>query len=479
MSHDIYSANVIEQLFSGLLELSPEMEVIPNLARSWEVFEGGRRYVFHLRDDVCWSDGIRVTAGDFEYAWKRGLDPATESPLANELYDVKGARVFHQGQGTREGVGIRALDEVTLAVELEGPTGHFPQLLAHAICYPLPQHVVEAHSNAWAQPENIVTNGPFRLGTWRPGESVALVRNSEYHGQFGGNVQRVELRVLSNPSVTLQMYESDGLDILDLRVFPQSDIDRARQRHAGEYVSTPLLNTGYLGFDVRQSPFDDLRVRRAFALAIDKEALANVILRGDSFPATGGFVPPGMPGHSAGIGLPYDPEQGCLLLAEAGYPEGCGFPVVDALTGLANEPYAVCLQTQWRENLGVEIACETIMDWATYFDRLNKKPPHMYFMRWLADYPDPDSFLRLFSLRRWSGWRNKTYDKLIEAARSALDQRKRMKLYGQADRILVDEAAIVPLTYPRDHLLVKPWVSKYPTSALEGEFWKDVIIEPH
>jgi ABC-type transport system substrate-binding protein len=185
-----------------------------------------------------------------------------------------------------------------------------------------------------------------------------------------------------------------------------------------------------------------------------------------------------MPGHSAGIGLPYDPGQARHLLAEAGYPGCSGFPGVNWLTHPFFKPYAEYLQAQWRENLGVEIAFET-MEGGAYLDRLNREPPHIYCISWTADYPDPDNFLRLFSLQRWSRWRNKTYDRLIEEARGVLDQGKRMRLYGQADRVLVDEAAIIPLTYYRIHLLVKPWVSKYPTSAIEVVFWKDVIIEPH
>ncbi len=481
MSHMMYNDNVINQLFSGLVELSPEMEVIPDVAHSWEVSEGGRKYIFRLRDDVRWSNGTQVTAGDFEYAWKRVLDPATESPVANQLYDVKGARAFHQGQAAREDVGIRALDEVTLAVELEGPTGHFPQLLAHSVWYPVPQHVVKARGKAWTEPRNIVTNGPFRLETWQRGELMALARNPEYHGRFIGNVQRVELCLLPNHSAIWQMYENDGLDVVGLflaRGASLSDLDRARQRHAGEYVPTPQLATTYVGFNVRRSPFDDPRVRRAFALAIDRETLADVILRGYHFPALGGFVPPEMPGHSAGIGLPYDPGQARQLLAAAGYPGGRGLADVACLTRSTHLPYAEYLRAQWRENLGVEIACERI-ERATYIDRLNSEPPHLYLAGYIADYPDPDSFLRLLTLRRWTGWRNRTYDGLIEKARSVLDQGKRIKLYRQADRILIEEAVIVPLTYGQQHLLVKPWVRKYPTSALGDWFCKDVVIERH
>jgi oligopeptide transport system substrate-binding protein len=185
-----------------------------------------------------------------------------------------------------------------------------------------------------------------------------------------------------------------------------------------------------------------------------------------------------MPGHSPGIALPYDPGQARQLLAEAGYPGGRGFPVVDSLVFLGNKPHMEYLQAQWHESLGVRIAREAT-EWVVYLDRMNREPPHVYVGSWGADYSDPNSFLTLFSIRRWSRWLNQAYEGLIEEARSALDQSRRMKLYGRADRILVEEAAIVPLTYGREHLLLKPWVSRFPISAIRPWFWKDVIIEPH
>ena len=481
MAQDIFSTAVIDQLFSGLLEHSPEMEVIPNVAQSWEVSEGGRKYTFHLQDDVRWSDGAPVTAGDFEYAWKRVLDPATKSPNADMLYDIKGARAFHQGDTPDpDRVGVWALDKVTLVVELEGPTGYFPHLLAHNATYPVPRHVVEAHGETWTEMGNIVTNGPFRLKAWQRSESLVLIRNPKYHGRFRGNVQRVELSLHADPSVRLEMYEANGLDILDMMFFPPAELDDASQRHAGEYVPGPRLWTPYVGFDVSRPPFDDVRVRRAFAFATDRETLADVALRGYDSPATGGFIPPGMPGHSAGIGLPYDPEQAGQLLAEAGYPGGRGFPPADLLARRSDESQSEYLQAQWRENLGVEIeiAWET-MEYEMFFGRLRREPPSMFLLGWIADYPDPDSFLRISTFLHWTRWQNETYDRLVEEARRIMDQGERMRLYGQADRILIEEAAILPLYYLRSHLLVKPWVKKYPTSAIKWWFWKDVIIEPH
>jgi ABC-type oligopeptide transport system substrate-binding subunit len=484
LASDTNSSPLIDQLFSGLVELTSDMNVVPGVARSWEVSEGGRKYVFHLKDDARWSDGVPVTAGDFEYAWKRVLvpRPAAGSPNASLLYDIKGARAFRREAAGREDVGVRAIDELTLAVELVEPTGYFLQLLAHNACYPLPRHVVETHGEAWAEPGNIVTNGPFRLEAWGRGESMVLVRNADYYGRFRGNLGRVEVFTLQDPSAVLEMYETDRLDVLDLNILPQKERDRVRQRHAGEYVSSPILSTWYVAFDVSRPPFDDARVRRALALATDLEGFADEVMRGLFFPATGGFVPPGMPGHSAGIGLPYDPDQARHLLAEAGYPrgDGRGFPTLDALVPADVGPTTEYLQAQWRENLGIEIRWQSI-EFGLLLDRLRREAPPVFSLAWGADYADPDNFLRVgvAHIRGSNQWWNEAYERLVEEARRATDQRQRMKLYAQADHILAEEAPIIPLGYDRTHLLVKPWVSRYPTSSTKTMFWRDVIIEPH
>jgi ABC-type oligopeptide transport system substrate-binding subunit/DNA-binding SARP family transcriptional activator len=477
MSPDAHTDCLMAHFFSGLVELGPGMDVVPDVARTWEMSEGGRKYVFHLRDDVRWSDGTPVTARDFEYAWKRALDPASGSSTASFMHDLKGAGSFHRGEGSREDVGVQALDEVTLSVELEEPAGYFLQLLTHAPYYPVPRHVVELHGETWTDLDHIVTNGPFRLETWNRGELVVLSRNPEYHGLFRGNLQQVKLFPLAEWSARLQMYDQGELDVLGIKFFPSTERESARQRYAQEYVSGPSLETYYVAFDASRPPFDDVRVRRAFVMATDREMLADGVMQGYVSPATGGFVPPGMPGHSPEIGLPYDPVRARRLLAEAGYPGGHGFPTVNAYAFRAIESRSEYLQALWQENLEIEIAWET-MEWATFLDRLGKEPPHLFNAMWAADYPDPDNFLRVSYARTWAEWRHETYTRLVEKARRVADQEERMRLYRRADKILVEEAPILPLTYEQDHLLVKPWVSRYPTSAVQTSFWKDVVIEP-
>jgi len=343
---DVYSSGVMSQLYSMLVEWGPEMDVVPDVAQTWEVSEGGRKYVFHLREDARWSDGTSVTAEDFAYAWRRVLDPTTGSPAASLLYDIKGARAFHQGDvSDPDYVGVQALDEHTLVVELEEPTSYFLQLLTYPATGPVPRHVVEKHGDSWTQVDNIVTNGPFILKSWQMKQSIVLVRNPQYCGRFKGNVQQIDLFPMAG-SAALKLYEDDSLDVLHLGLLPPPEMDRGRQQYAGEYLSVPWLATIFVAFDVARPPFDDVRVRQAFVLATDREMLGDVIWRGYVFPATGGLIPPGMPGHSAGIGLPCDPQKARRLMAEAGYPGGRGFPMVEALTPHEREPLSKHLQAQ-------------------------------------------------------------------------------------------------------------------------------------
>jgi len=477
IAYTLYDQYVMSQLFTGLVELTPELDIVPALASSWELLDDGRSYIFHLRDDVHWSDGKAVTAKDFEYAWMRLLHPATRSPIAELLYDIKGSRAYHQGELTDPGrVGVKAYDDLTLVVDLQEPTGYFPYLLSHSSTYPIPKHVVEANGEDWTTLEHIVTCGPFTLAAWQRGHSMALERDPGYYSQFTGNLSRVELSFIADPAASLELYAADELDIFDLKVLQPLERDRARQRYAGEYVSGPELATYYIGFNVSQAPFNNRLVRQAFTHATDRQTLADVAMRGYEYPAAGGYVPPGMPGHSAGIGLPYDPELARHLLAAAGYPDGHGFPAVQALTAQEHEFECDFLKTQWLQNLGIDITWK-VMEFSEFNKLVEDESTNIFHFGWVADYPDPDNFLRIsLPLDRYK-WHHDIYHSLLSEARKLTDQEDRMKLYRQADRILVAEAPIMPLTYVRSILLVKPWVKKYPLTGLAVPFWKDVIIE--
>ena len=470
-----FSSAVCNSLFSGLTEANPEMAIIPDIAQHWVIREGGRKFTFRLRRDVLWSDGRPVTAADFEYACQRILNPTGGSQLANQLYAIKGARAYHQGHSSDpDTIAARAVDEFTLEMEMENPTSTFPRL------QPVPRHVVQKHGEAWTKAEYYVSSGPFLLDERRPGELLGLVRNPDYHGRIQGNLDRVQLTWIKDPGALVSMYQADELDVLQLDRLNTEQRSRAIRESSEDFISAPWARTTYILFNARHSPFDDRRVRQAFALATDKQSLAGIILGGYQSAATGGLVPHGVPGHSAGIGLPYDPEQAKRLLAEAGFPGGRGFPAVISLAPgsfftTANE----WLQEQWQAILGIEIRCETVSQ-THWLERMQLDPPDLSLYGWVAEHqPDPGQFLQSGPVQVLGTWSNKNYDAILEKAWQATNQRERLKLFQAADRLLVGEAGLLPLLYGRLNLLVKPWVTRLPLSPSNYWFWKDVVIEPH
>lgn len=472
-----FAGAITWQLFSGLVAFSLDLEIIPDAAQKWQMYSGGREYVFELRKDLQWSDGRPFTAHDFEFSGKRMLAPETQSPLANLLYDIKGAHSYHLGElADPDLVGLRAVDAATLYVELEKPASYFLQLLPNFLA--VPRHCIESFGEKWTDAEQIVTNGAFRMESWKKNASIQLAKYPRYHGRYTGNIQRVELNLQPDPDANLERYALDELDVLDLRIYPMAVYEKVVRQFIGEYFSFPSASLSFIGFNVRKPPFQDERLRLAFALAIDKEVLSGVIQRGSVFPATGGLIPPGLPGHSPGIGLPYDPLRAKDLITQAGYSLGHGFPKVEALTPLKQgDPVNEFLAAQWGEILGVKVGWRTVSPGLHLV--LEKTPPDIFLSYWYADYPDPDNFLGTNQFLRWTGWQDEVYLRLLEETRRTADQSNRMRVFEQADRLVVEKAAIVPISYHRQHYLLKPWVKRYPTSVLYFWFWKDVVIEAH
>ena len=477
MAYDASSAEVNDQLFSGLLLLNFEGDLVPDAAVSWDVLDEGHRYLFRLREGLCWSDGTPVTAMDFEFAWKRILNPNTGSPIASMFYCIQGAMEFNNGiSKDSDQVGIHAINQAVLQVDLVTPTSFFPYLLALPAYKPIPRHILDKYGDTWTTVDNIQSNGPFRLQAWEEGRVARFERNPHYHGDFPGNLERVELYLVPDWHDRLKMFEAIELDLQDVTWFPPRDAEQLRLQHAGEYISRPFLFTGYIGFDVSQPPFDDVRVRRAFGHAIDKDILAEVVGRGHLPPAKGGFVPPGMPGHVEGIGLPYNPQKARRLLADAGYPDGRGFPslrfVIPQGAIIVDLDF---VRNQWQKNLGLSFDFE-ILDFLTMVQHLGDSPPQLYAFSWVADYPDPDSFLRSSFCLPATRWQNTAYNLLVNEALKASDNEERMILYRQAESILIEESPILPLVYGRQHLIFKPWLKRFPTSTSRHVHWKDVII---
>ncbi|MCJ7624138.1 MAG: ABC transporter substrate-binding protein, partial [Anaerolineaceae bacterium] len=457
----LFDLEWINELFYGLVTWSEDRNVIPMAAKHWDVLDGGRRYVFHLRQDLLWSDGEPVTAMDFEFAWKRALNPATHSLSANLLYDILGAKDFHQGRAAgSEQIGVTAPDPYTLMIELEEPCSYFPYILGDPVSFAIPRHVVEREGNAWTEPGRIVNNGAFRLESWEKpsGKTIHFTRNPRYFGSFKGNIERVTLVFYQNELEMYQSFAAGDLDMVKFLIPPlQQDVLKHYRETGQLHISTvPFVDAIY--FVVDRPPFDNPDLRRAFVLATDREKLARVIE--NQLPATGGYVPPDLPGHSPDIGLPYDPQQAQRILADAGYPQGRGFPSVNMLLNLVglekgdNLVFAY-LQEMWKENLGVTIQ-KCLYDSATLgFETCQDF--HAFFTGWLADYPDPASFLQTNYLIDQSRWQNPIFEALVEEGRHTLEQSQRLYLYRQADRILTEEAVILPLFYGHIYELRQPW----------------------
>lgn len=461
--------NLNFDLFAGIAEIDYELNVLPHAARSWQVLDGGTRYLIYLRDDVRWTDGEPVTAEDYAWAWRRNLVAGDHDYPARLLDDVAGAREYRMGKKQDpEAVGVHAIDPLTLEVRLNAPVAYFPYLLALPVTFPLPRRVIEQYGNEWTRAEHILTNGAFRLLAYEPGKLVRYERNPGYFGNFVGNLQEVEWHIVEDEKARLHQFQNGELDC----------VWTVYDHLTPELVSSAklrknLLFTYYLALAPRP-PLDDSRVRRALIHALDLKTFAELVI---SEPAHGGLVPPGMPGHTPELGLPFDPTFAQVLLAEAGYPNGRGFPVLRGkyARGFRNE----LLEQQWGQILGIRLELDEgyELNWDVEGD-------HLLAHGWVADYPDPDIFLRQASyldFLREAGWHDRSYQELVERAAQTPDRVERMSRYRQADRYLVrEQALVIPLHYSGTHwvYLTQPEVEGFRGSPLSHYPMKSVIMEP-
>jgi oligopeptide transport system substrate-binding protein len=447
LATDHVSFNVISNLMVGLTEFDKDLKPAPVIAKSWEVLDGGRRIVFHLRDDVKWSDGKVVRAQDFEYSWKRLLDPKTASQYAYTLFDLVDAQKFNEGK-TKDAstVGVRAQDDKTLIVTLRHPASYFLAITTFEVTYPQRRDVIEKFGNRWTEPANIVTNGPFRLASWKHENEIALAANADF---FRGKpvMDKVTMYMINEKTTALAMFEQGQLDFID-ESHSIPPLEKPRLAKLPGYKLVPQLRGEYYAFAVERKPFDNPKVRQAFALAIDREVFPK-ILQGGRIPATS-WIPPGMLAHNNEIGLHFDPDRARRLLAEAGYPGGKGLPpiVLGYNTDEEKKLVAEAVQSMWQKNLGVTVKIENL-EWKVFLDKLRNDPFPVFRSGWGADYPDPDNFMKLFTSDSGNNngrWKNPHYDQLLDQAARESDPAKRTALYNQAQKLLTEtDAAIVPL----------------------------------
>jgi oligopeptide transport system substrate-binding protein len=457
LATDGVSFNVITNLMVGLTEFTRDLKPAPVIAKSWDIAEGGKRIIFHLRDDVLWSDGQKVRAQDFEYSWKRLLNPKTASEYAYILFDLVNAQEFHEGKLADAGeLGVRALDDVTLEVKLRHPASYFLSLTTFEVTFPQRQDIVEAFESRWTDPEHIVTNGPFTLASWKHENEIQLRANPKY---FLGKpvMDRITMLMVSEKTTALAMYEQGQLDFIDNHSIPTLEKKRIAKQRGFHHV--PQLRGYYYGFATHRKPFNDPRVRKAFAMAIDRDTFPK-ILQGGEKPASS-WIPPGMLAHNSKIGVHFNPPEARRLLREAGYPDGKGFPqvVLAYNTEEDHKLVAEAVQSMWQRNLGVIVRLDN-QEWKVYLKNLQNDPPHIFRLGWGADYPDPDNFMKLFTAGSGNNntrWKNPRYDQLLDLAARELDGKKRVKLYDEAQRILVEtDLPIVPLFWTSESTLLNP-----------------------
>ena len=457
----------IQNIFEGLIGIDWNTnQLIPLEAEKWDVSSDGLTYTFHLRSGMKWSDGNPLTARDYEWAWKRNLDPVTASTFPATLYAVKGGEAFNKGQvKDPESVGVKALDDLTLRVSLERPTPYFLSVLTYQPTYPLPRWAVEKGGKKWTNSaETLISNGPFMLQKWQHDVEAVAVRNPNYWGPKP-TIEKIVWRIYQDPTAqSITAYEAGELD---QAYVPETQIERVKKDPvlSKEVQQFPRSGTWFMAFVTTQKPMNDVKVRQALSLAIDRDKLANVILKGAYAPA-GTITPFNVPGYNPQAALRGGADEAKRLLADAGYPGGQGFPELTLTyqAGATTKLMMEAVQGMWKETLGINVKLDPLelSAFRTWRTARKTQPLNVYVTYWLSDYPDPynwfntlwDSKIDFFT----TGWQNADFDKLVRQGLGELDVGKRKKIYEDAEVMLVRDAAIVPLTGMDQWYAIKPYV---------------------
>lgn len=453
-------------------------EVVPAGADSWTVSDDGITYTFHIRDNWTWSDGTPVTANDYAYAFQRIVDPATAAPMAYRVYVIAGAQAINQGESSdMSALGVKALDDQTLEIKLVAPSSWFLSSLS-SIGHAVPKGAIDAYGNDWTLPENIVVNGPYKLTELEPEDLAVLEKNPTYFAADNVDINTINLYVVKEESTALALYEDDALDIVAV---PSTDLDRVKNDPtlSSEFYNGPKNVLYYYDFNALKPPFDNVKVRQAFAAAVDKQGIVDFITKGGEVPAPT-LTPPGSFGHvpdSAGVGIPFDPEHAKALLAEAGYPGGNGLPPITLAfnAGETHSRIAQAVQQMWQQTLGATIELQPVEGQA-YSQIAAEGAFNVWRMGWGMDYPDANNIhAELFTsdVGAPAIVHNTDYDSLIAKAAVEQNSAKRQEMYAEAEKILVqDEAGVMPIYWSAENLLVKPYLEPILAGSFNREFWK-------
>jgi oligopeptide transport system substrate-binding protein len=470
---DLISEEVIEPLLKGLTSFDEHMLPQPAIAESWTLSADHRHYVFHLRPNAYWSDGKPVVAEDFVYAWKRVLTPETGAPSAFFLYPIKNAKAYYDGKiKDFKQVGVHAAAPKMLVVDLEQPVPFFLSLAAMPVMMPLRQDSIEKYGEGFVEAGHFISNGAYVLKKWAHEEKITLTPNPYfYDAKTPGKhplVKQVEMLMVNDANTSVVMYENRELDFIETSTsIPAFDVRRLKSRPDAH--TSPLYRINYFGFNIKKPPFNDVRVRQALAYALDRSAYPKLLQSGQEPMAS--WVAEGLLGYNKNIGLPYDPEKAKKLLAEAGYPDGKGFPKTSlsyqTIYDVRKE--AEIAQALWKKNLNIDIHLDN-MEWKMLLSRLAQDPPALYRLGWFADYPDADSFMGVFlsdSGNNYTQWKSAAYDQWVHRAAISTDDTVRKSLYDQAQRLLLEqETVMIPSYSASKFYLLRPYVKGLGLNAL-------------
>ena len=478
---DTTSAGLIVEMFSGLVTLNPDLEIVPDLAESWDVSENGTLYTFKLRDNIKFSDGSSVTANDFYYSFNRAANPDTESPVA-ELYlgDIIGVQEVLDGEAS-EISGITIIDDRNIQIKIDSPKAYFLAKLTYPTAYVLKEDNVNKGGDNWT--DSPVVTGPFALERYDLGQVLILKRNDLYWGDKA-KLDRVEFNLAGG--VPMAMYENGEIDITGVGL---ADLERVQDQNdplSKDLISVPPSFTiSYIGFNVSKPPFDDLKFRKALNYAVDKKLIATQVYSELVKPAYG-ILPPNFPGFSSDIkGLEYDPDKAVKLLNESKYSDPETRPlIVVTIPGTGGSPSLdmEVVADMWDRVLGVQIEIQQV-EWATYLQDLHRERLQVWGgSGWQADYPDPQDFVDILfhseSKGNHGNYNNQQVDEILEEARVDQDPLTRISKYNKAEQMIIDDAPWLPMWFDQEGLaLIKPRVRGFEFTPLIVPKLKNVYIQ--
>ena len=482
LSTGIPEATIMLQIYEGLTRMDALGQPQAALAKTWEVSDDKMEYTFHLRESK-WANGEPVTAHDFVWSWKRALDPELAADYAYMLYPIKGAEAYNAGEGPLSDVGIEAVDDLTIKVKLVGPTPYFLSLVSFKTYYPVYKKNVEADPEKWhLSVATTVGNGPFKMVKWADNK-MEFVPNENYWDAGAVKADRLIFTMVENASTELTMFQSGDLDMTN--TVPGQEIPRLKS--GKELQIFPYLGTYYYIFNLEKAPFNDIRVRKALALAIDRKKIVENVTQGGQLPAYA-FVPPGIPEpdgsdfrEEGGDYFKEDVAKAKELLAAAGYPNGEGFPAFEILynTSEAHKQIAEAIQEMWKQNLGIKNVTLRNEEWGTYLQSRDDGAFTVARAGWIGDYNDPNTFLDMWTTGNGnnnSRFTNAEYDRLVAECLVEGNMNTRNDKLHRLEDIFMEEMPIIPIYYYTLPALVSQKLKGYSSIIIGGVDFKTAYI---